>query len=107
MLPKQRDSIPHEAHKEFVPCQTAIMIDVVEVKDTARFLRYQLCFAIQKPAAVSTYTTSNVSPTRGLISLHWYSLTSPYKPLWKSPATLNNQQLGTTDTPKACQPYRE
>lgn len=41
MLPKQRDAIPHEAHKEFMPCQTAIMIDVVEVKDTARFLRRQ------------------------------------------------------------------
>lgn len=75
MLPKQRDAIPHEAHKEFMPCQTAIMIDVVEVKDTARFLRQQ--------QAVSTHSTSNVAPTRGLIRLHWYSLTSPCKTLTK------------------------
>ena len=77
MLSKQRDAIPHEAHKEFVPCQTAIMIDVVEVKNTARFLRqhFRGFSSFQQPT-VSTCARWNVAPTSGLIRLHWHALTS-------------------------------
>ena len=96
MLPKKRDTIPHEAHKEFMPCQTAIMIDVVEVKDSVRFLRRQ--------QAVSTYSTSNVAPTRGLRRLHWYSLTSPYKILMKMRA---RWQLDATPSKSTDLNYRE